>query len=114
MDSPDCGSRIDRKIHGGDVKKSEKEHLNKVAELGCVACFVKFGGWGTPAEIHHVRATAGMGQRSKSVIGLCHPHHRTGGYGEAFHSGSKAFEKAYGTELELLELVENEVGSYPE
>lgn len=96
------------------MRKAEKQHLNNVAELGCVACFVKHGAWGTPAEIHHVRATAGMGQRSKSVIGLCHPHHRTGGHGEAIHAGVKAFAASYGTELELLELVEKEVGSYPE
>lgn len=94
------------------MKKSEKEHLNKVSELGCVACFVQFGGWGTPAEIHHLRSTAGMGQRSRSVIGLCHKHHRTGGHGVAIHAGQKTFEATFGTELELLELVENEIGEF--
>lgn len=96
------------------MKKAEREHLKVVADLGCVACFVQFGGWGTPAEIHHLRATAGMGQRSRSVIGLCHPHHRTGGNGMAIHAGRQTFEATYGTELELLELVESEVGAYPE
>lgn len=46
------------------MKKAEREHLNKVAELGCVACYVQAGVWGTPGEIHHLRAGQGREQRN--------------------------------------------------
>lgn len=87
--------------------KEEKAHMSKVAALGCIACRNK-GFYGTPAEIHHIRAGVGMGQRSghKKSIPLCTPHHRTGGFGVAIHAGQKTWEAEYGTELELLEQVE--------
>jgi hypothetical protein len=92
------------------VKKAEREHLNKVAELGCIVCYNN-GHAGTPAEIHHINAN-GMGMRSDnySVIPLCPYHHRNGGYGEAVHAGLVAFEKKYGTEAELLKQVRERVG----
>jgi hypothetical protein len=80
--------------------KAEKEHLNRVAELGCLICH-------QPAEIHHLRTGMGMSQRNSNfnVIPLCPLHHRTGGYGTAIHAGIKAFEKNFGTESQLLERV---------
>lgn len=78
-------------------------HLGKVAALGCVVC--RNLGYGeTPAEIHHVRSGQGMKRASHyETIPLCHLHHRTGGYGVAFHAGEKAFEANFGNELDLLE-----------
>ena len=94
-----------------DMKKNtkteaEKKHLNRVAQLGCIVCTNLMMGR-TPAEIHHLRDGQGVSQRSSHfrVIPLCSIHHRTGGYGVAFHAGEKAFEEKYGTELELLEQV---------
>ena len=83
------------------MTKSEREYLNKVAALGCIICE-------SPAEIHHVRAGVGMGRKSSNfdVIPLCHVHHRTGGYGVAFHAGKKGFETNFGTEVELIEKVQ--------
>jgi hypothetical protein len=80
------------------MTKAEKQHLSKVAELGCLICHM-------PAEIHHLRAGMGLGQRNShyNIIPLCHSHHRTGGYGVAIHAGQKAFEAQFGTEMELLE-----------
>lgn len=80
--------------------KAEKEHLNRVAELGCIICH-------QPAEIHHLRTGMGMAQRNSNfnVIPLCPLHHRTGGYGTAFHAGKKAFEQNFGSEEELLKRV---------
>jgi len=82
------------------MKKLEKQHLAKVAELGCIICK-------SPAEIHHPRKGAGMGQKSShfDAIPLCHVHHRTGGHGIALHAGQKTFEANFGTEMELLERV---------
>lgn len=80
------------------MRKAERAHLSKVADLGCIICR-------GIAEIHHIRTGMGMAQRNTNfnVIPLCANHHRTGGYGIAFHAGKKAFEQKYGTELQLLE-----------
>jgi len=84
--------------------KAEAAHMAAVADLGCIACIV-IDIIGSPAECHHIRSKAGCGQRSShmDVIGLCPPHHHTGGYGVAFHAGKIAFEQKFGTEEELLE-----------
>lgn len=90
--------------------KAERDHMSLVASLGCVAC--KRLGYDTPqVELHHIHnGTMGKRASNKEVIGLCHAHHRTGGYGVAVHAGRKAFENAIGaTECELLEDVMNEL-----
>jgi hypothetical protein len=80
--------------------KAEKEHMNRVAELGWMSGH-------QPAGTHHLRTGMGMAQRNTNfnVIPLCPLHHRTGGYGTAIHAGIKAFEKNFGTESQLLERV---------
>lgn len=89
------------------MTKAEKHHLNKVAALGCIACYQQ-GTPGTPAEIHHPRAGTGMGQRAShyEAIGLCPAHHRgTAGLSvPSIHGSKNAFIEAFGTEAELLEL----------
>ncbi|TKV08244.1 hypothetical protein FDX19_15515 [Citrobacter sp. wls619] len=85
--------------------KAEKAHVGKVAELGCVACFIQAGVWGTPGEIHHIREGQGAAQRSGwfEVICLCTNHHRNSGDGKlAIHAGKESFTRAYGKEQELL------------
>lgn len=84
--------------------KAERRHLSLVASMGCVVC--RNLGYGpSPAEIHHPRAGQGMGQRAADTDGLplCAPHHRTGGYGVAFHAGQRVWEQQFGTEAELLQ-----------
>ena len=82
---------------------SEKRYMARVAELGCIIC-------GGPAELHHPTGQ-GMWLRAKNtdVIPLCHPHHRTGGYGVAVHAGTKEWEKRYGTQWELVALVKEKL-----
>jgi hypothetical protein len=89
--------------------KAEKAHMAKVASLGCQAC-LKIGYEDTPCEIHHLREGVGAGQRSSHyrVIGLCPSHHRTGP--DSFHGHREIFIAQFGTELELFELVNNQVG----
>lgn len=79
------------------MTKAEKIHMSRVAELGCIICK-------SPAELHHPRNGAGIGQRSShfDVIPLCPIHHRIGGFGVAIHAGQKTFEANFGTEQELL------------
>lgn len=94
------------------LKKSDREHMQKVAELGCVVCR-NLGFGASPSEIHHLRSGCGTGQRSshKRAIPLCPPHHRIGGYGVAIHAGQKMWEEIYGSEETLLEQVLRELGS---
>ena len=86
------------------MTKAEKEHYAKLAEIGCIACYVLGYGY-SPCEIHHIRSGVGMAQKANwtEAIGLCPNHHRNGGHGVAIHAGVKAFEKTVGmTERELL------------
>jgi hypothetical protein len=50
----------------------------------------------------------GMGQRAghREVLPLCPQHHQTGGWGIAFHAGKVTWQEIYGSEEELLEVVE--------
>lgn len=84
--------------------KAEKAHLETVASMGCIACEM-LGYPGTPAEIHHIRAGMGMGQRNNhfQVIPLCPVHHRYGK--DAVHVSPATFQRKFGTELELLDRV---------
>tara|TARA_R110000868_G_scaffold20802_1_gene87419 strand:+ start:453 stop:746 length:294 start_codon:yes stop_codon:yes gene_type:complete len=84
------------------MTKAEKQHLARVAELGCIICD-RLGYPGTPAEVHHIRTGIGAGRRAShyDTLPLCPEHHRgnTGLHG----LGRKAFERRYSiTELELL------------
>lgn len=83
--------------------KAEREHLGKVARLGCCLCR-RLGYGATPAEVHHLRDGYGTAERAShfETIPLCPEHHR-GATG--FHGlGCRAFEARYSvTERELLE-----------
>ena len=78
----------------------------ETAQLGCIVCLVAMDIY-SPAEIHHLRAGVGMGQRSSRCIPLCPHHHRLGKYGVAFHAGPREFEKRYGTEDDLYETTQD-------
>ena len=86
--------------------KAEKEHLSKVAEIGCIVCLNENYGQ-SPAEIHHIRSGQGMAQRASNyeVIPLCPIHHRNGGHGVAVHAGIETWQERFGTEVELLNQV---------
>lgn len=87
------------------MTKDERNHYDKLAQLGCIVCNLAGLGY-SPAEIHHIKSgNAGMGKKShwSLAIPLCANHHRNGGYTVAIHAGKKAFEAAVGmTEVELL------------
>lgn len=80
--------------------KDEREHMSKVAQLGCLICQ-------RPAICHHIRnlgdgkGNIGFGRRSNNyqVIPLC-PEHHTGNF--SIHNCKQQFEAMYGTERELL------------
>ena len=75
--------------------KAEREHMSKVASLGCLVCQ-------RPANVHHIRPIGlGIGNRSShyETIPLCHDHHQ-GQF--SIHNSKQEFEDKYGTEKELL------------
>lgn len=83
--------------------KAEKEHMARVAALGCLCCLAD--GYGqTPAHltgIHHVRRNTERRNNSR-VLPLCGAHHQTGGHGVAVHAGEETWEARYGSQEDLL------------
>lgn len=95
------------------MTKAEKDHLSRIAALGCIACFVQETP-GTPAEIHHPRAGTGAGRKAGHLqaIPLCPAHHRGTEHPAvpSIHLAKRAFIEAFGTEQELLQLVQKLTG----
>jgi len=90
------------------MKNSDKNRLDALSQMGCIAC--RIAGYGiTPPEIHHIRHGVGMGQRNNHsmTIPLCPQHHRgtAGNKVPSVHGSPRAFALAFGTELELLDRV---------
>lgn len=79
------------------MNKAEREHMAKVADLGCILC-------GGIASIHHAETGAGGRRNHMKVIPLCHAHHQGN---EGIHTlGRKKWQAKYGTENELLQKVD--------
>tara|TARA_B100001094_G_scaffold80947_1_gene77148 strand:+ start:685 stop:984 length:300 start_codon:yes stop_codon:yes gene_type:complete len=90
---------------GQYISKEEKKEMDRKARWGCVVCRKMDMSVITPAQIHHIRKGAGMGQRGNSTIPLCYHHHLSPKWG--IHGmGTKAWTKLYGTEHELLAFYE--------
>ena len=83
-----------------------KQHMAKVAALGCILC-TRLGLGESPACLHHPK-TGGKRASDWDVIPLCHYHHQ--GKDGVHGLGRKAFTKFYGiSEMELLALVKQAV-----
>ena len=87
------------------MKLAERQHLGRIAALGCIACN-HLGYSDTPAEIHHIRDGVGKGQRAShfEAIPLCPAHHRgtEGLKVPSIHGSKNNFIKRFGTERQLL------------
>lgn len=85
--------------------KAMQAYMDRVAELGCIACLIA-GTPGTPPELHHPRADAGGGQKApdSDVIPLCPPHHRGTMHPlvPSIHRDRLKFIETFGTEAQLL------------
>lgn len=83
-----------------------KQHMAKVAALGCILCkHLDLGE--SPACLHHPK-TGGKRASDWDVIPLCHYHHQ--GKDGVHGLWRKRFEKFYGmTELDLLVMVKHAV-----
>lgn len=95
------------------MTNKDRQHLGRLAALGCIACYLQ-GTPGTPAEIHHPRAGTGVGMKAshKQAIPLCPAHHRGTAHPAvpSIHLAKLAFIDAFGTEQELLQLVQQLTG----
>lgn len=85
--------------------KEEKLRFTHLYDMGCIVC-LEFHNVVTPPEIHHMDGQTKEGCHSKTFP-LCCMHHRISGKGQNWVSrhgdGKRAFERAYGTEQELLD-----------
>ena len=84
--------------------KAEKQHWDKVAQLGCIAC--RIDGYRNPlVSIHHIDGRAKKGAHMK-VLPLCAGHHQNGTGNDknmiAVHPYKARFEAEYGKQEELL------------
>lgn len=95
------------------MTRAEKQHLNRVQGLGCIACHIQ-GTPGTSAEIHHPRAGTGAGRKAShfDAIPLCHAHHRGTNHPltPSIHLDKRKFITMFGTEAELLRKVRELLG----
>lgn len=87
------------------INKAEKEHLGKVAALGCNVCHHE-GRFGVSAEVHHIRQGAGMGGVTailkQSRFARCTTEQ--GNMGWRFMQGRR-WQELYGYERDLLKEV---------
>ncbi len=91
---------------------SEREYMTKVAEFGCIACYIISGQHGTPSAIHHVhgsKRSLSMPEPHKQVLGLCGYHHqgvgefKEGGY---VHGKRREFEEMFGSQDSLIQMTQ--------
>lgn len=78
--------------------------MGRVAEIGCILC--QHLGYGrTPANVHHIREGAGMGQRSPHylTVPLC-PEHHQGANGVHMLGPSRFYTRYKLDELDLLSM----------
>lgn len=89
------------------TKQAEKDYMGRVAALGCVVCRL-LGHGASPAQVHHVRAGQGKGQRSGSycTVPLCLDHH-TGPRG--VHGDRACLRQLNVDELDLLDITIGEL-----
>ncbi len=97
------------------LTKADKERSDKLRELGCIVCLNVLELY-TPPAIHHLNGQAKPGCH-QLTIPLCTMHHQVSCNTPAYPlwvsrhgDGRAAFEKEYGTELELLEQVNRMIG----
>lgn len=90
--------------------KLEREWMNRIADLGCVAC--KQDGIESRASVHHIiQGNRRLGHLYS--IGLCYPHHQGDGRQvPSVHFTKRTFVQRYGSELELLAGLQVQLGVF--
>lgn len=86
---------------------SERAWMDSIVEFGCVACWLD-GQPSRPCAVHHL-LRGGQRIGHLHTIGLCDPGHHQGGQPLGLisrHPDKARFEAKYGTEAELLALLQ--------
>jgi len=88
------------------MNKADSDRLVAISAMPCIVCRQE-GLGDTPAEPHHL-VQAGRRRGHQYTIPLCYPHHREGlrtAQVVSRHPYKAEFEKRYGTEFSLLDIV---------
>jgi len=96
---------------GRTPTKEERKHMDALVSLGCIVCRLHHGCY-TPATVHHIAGKTKPGAHLLT-LGLCGIHHQGGRDCQEYtsrHPYKAAFERRYGTEMELLEACRELVG----
>lgn len=91
---------------------AERAWMDSLVEFGCVACWLD-GMPSRPCAVHHI-LRGGRRIGHLHTIGLCDPGHHQGGEPLGLisrHPYKARFEAKYGTEAELLALLQRELDS---
>jgi hypothetical protein len=90
-----------------EMRKEHRMRMDALVNFGCIVCRRETMAF-NDAEVHHLRNGRGIGQKKDhdKTIPLCPSHHRTGGYGIAFHAGQAEWELRHGNEISLLNEVD--------
>ena len=96
------------------ASKKERDHMDRVASLGCIACKNLGFGHSKPL-IHHIRTLNGqrITRNHLLVLPLCFSHHSADSE-NGFHHGSRTWQTIHGTEAQLLEEVKALLELYTE
>ena len=95
-------------MKGRTPRKAEREHMERVRELGCIVCRLYLDKFRI-AAIHHVNGRTKPGCHL-TVLPLCFDHHQGGADSGLFisvHPYKARFEAAYGSEFYLMKAVDN-------
>lgn len=99
----------------GALTERHKRRLHFIKEIGCVACWLRFGAASPGGDGHHAEDEHGSPIGHRAMICLCPWHHvakppqgytkhaALDHYGPSRHGHTRAFTATFGTDLELLE-----------
>lgn len=85
------------------MTKSQRRRTQVVTEIiGCIACYIDSGIFGTPADGHHQpNPKTGYRDSHDHLIPLCpEKHHKYGPV--SVHQGKREFHRRYGSDTQLL------------
>lgn len=93
-------------LAGRTPTKVEQIWMDRIVQLGCIICMIYRGQY-TPAEVHHIDGKT-KPNAHLLTLGLCCRHHRFPGehWVSRHGDGKKAFEEAYLSETDLLEVTQ--------
>jgi len=98
-------------MNGKKPTKAEAKWIESIVEYGCVVC--RNEGQHTPPAVHHINGSRKIGAHFETIP-LCYLHHQGGEDCERYtsrHPFKARFEERYGTDLELLAQIREELAA---